>query len=308
MARHGRIKVYDHQFMRDMMPASPSMSESEEQSSFPRTRSVQSSKQRSILLTKEKTQKRHEQFLSEQAAIRANGQRKIRENLHEKARRKEESFNRNFRQLNEGHRLAGEMGTMLMLQEEQKKRKAREEYKEWDRNVYKPTAAAVLESVNALNYKQLNQRKQDEYQQFLDTTNRKGQIFRDIIIESEYDSLESNRKDIRVKMTKMNDPINRCLDKKGHEDSLAAPSHKDLMRTTSKISRGGVPVPQWGTGKIEATPHGYFSKMISEEPGTNLNITKSSVFMDHYQMPGKEANDAEFPLGKRVDIPSAENW
>jgi hypothetical protein len=46
--------------------------------------------------------------------------------------------------------------------------------------------------------KALNKKKNADYEKFLSITNRKPAIFRDIIIESEYDPLEPNRHCIKA--------------------------------------------------------------------------------------------------------------
>lgn len=46
--------------------------------------------------------------------------------------------------------------------------------------------------------KKLHRMKYDDYSKFLDITNKKPNIFRDTIIESEYDPLEPNRRALKV--------------------------------------------------------------------------------------------------------------
>jgi hypothetical protein len=43
----------------------------------------------------------------------------------------------------------------------------------------------IAASINAMDTKALNRRKNEDYEKFLNITNRKPAIFRDIIIESE---------------------------------------------------------------------------------------------------------------------------
>ena len=65
----------------------------------------------------------------------------------------------------------------------------------------------------------------------------------------------------------------------------------------------------WGTGKIEATPHGHFAKMLGDaeappSPEAQHKNYKSSVMFNHYNPPlGRAVTDAEFPNGKRVNYP-----
>ena len=140
-----------------------------------------------------------------------------------------------------------------------------------------------------------------EFQQYLDAINKKGAIFRDIIIENEYDPLESNRKDIRVRTAKLEDPTSRVLDKAAEERGM-------VQGVGSPQQTGGrytLEVPHWATGKIEATPHGFFAKMTTETKQLDermKKLTGSTVMFDHFDAPsGNLVAAAEFPLGKKCE-------
>ena len=79
--------------------------------------------------------------------------------------------------------------------------------------------------------------------------------------------------------------------------------------------RDTLSVEQWATGKIEATPHGVFSKSFTPSSSSGNNVdsvnsntnkktnksNESSIFLDHFNVPkGREAVDAEMPRGKRI--------
>jgi len=252
--------------------------------------------------------------LHEQAKIQKDGLRKVKEKLQHTAAKKEANFQSMYNKLMEGHKLAEEMQTMLDLQDSAERRKRKQEHEMWNENVYGAISQNITNRVNSLDYKKINERKRAEYQQFLDATNKKGAIFRDIIIESEYDPMESNRKDIKLKMKKLTDPTKRCLDRAADENALIDP----LAAKKAAIKGGGrytLDVLQWGSLKIGATPHGHFAKMLSEdaaqadpaEAARKAKLTQSSVFMEHYDVPrGNEVIDREFPKGKRVNIPLPE--
>jgi hypothetical protein len=73
------------------------------------------------------------------------------------------------------------------------------QFEEWNTEVYGKLAGRVADQLDCMAPDRLNRRRNKEYQKFLDTTNSKGAIFRDIIIESEYDPLEPNRNCIKVR-------------------------------------------------------------------------------------------------------------
>lgn len=51
----------------------------------------------------------------------------------------------------------------------------------------------IATSVNSMDPKALNKKKNEDYEKFLNITNRKPAIFRDIIIESECESVVQKR-------------------------------------------------------------------------------------------------------------------
>ena len=148
--------------------------------------------------------------------------------------------------------------------------------------------------------KALNQRKREEYQQFLDAMNQKGAIFRDIIIESDYDPLKANKNGIKFQTSRIEDPT-KCVIQKGEEEAKMI--HPGGSDTTKPLCRDTFNVTQWATGKVEASPHGHFSVMFRSNGPTQQHSTqKSSVVFDQYNYPvGREAVDRELPKGKRMN-------
>jgi len=73
------------------------------------------------------------------------------------------------------------------------------QFDEWNLEVYGKIQGRVAEQLDSVASNELTRRRNKEFQKFLDTTNTKGAIFRDIIIESEYDPLEPNRQCIKVR-------------------------------------------------------------------------------------------------------------
>ena len=156
-------------------------------------------------------------------------------------------------------------------------------------------------------------RRRREFQKFLDTTNAKGAIFRDIIIESEYDPLEPNRNCIKVDTTGLRDPVKRMLDKH-HEETSALDAEpggdggaaRRRPRRPRAKTREVLDICEWGAGKIESTPHGYFAKLMDEAKPPAGDKGKSKTFesnipFDHYNVSvGSAATDKEFPVGKRT--------
>ncbi len=151
--------------------------------------------------------------------------------------------------------------------------------------------------------KYLNKKKNEDYKKFLNVTNRKPAIFRDIIIESEYDPLEPNRHCVKAKTGKLADPV-KISERKAVAESgmLGSASAKNRPpRGKDKLA-----VELWASGQIEATPYGTFAKMMDskgDSPGNEARSAtmKSHITFDHFSYPkGNAVVQEEMPRGKRV--------
>jgi hypothetical protein len=187
----------------------------------------------------------------------------------------------------------------LRLHDEAEHNKTRRQYEDWQENVHGKIQGNITNQLNSMDYKTLHKLKNDDYEKFLNVTNRKAAIFRDIIIESEYDPLEPNRRAIKANAGYLKDPTMIVQQKTISEASMLDPEIARKMRH-APCGKETLNVELWAAGKIDATPHGSFARMM-EEPSTKTNTKmKSNVVFDHYNYPiGKEANDAEMPIGKR---------
>lgn len=160
--------------------------------------------------------------------------------------------------------------------------------------------------MNTLNSRQLNHTKNQDYQKYLNITNRKAAIFRDTIIEGEYDPLEVNRRSIHIKMPILKDPTNIYTQKKTMELAILDIDHLLDMKKPV-YCKYTLPTHLWLAGKIESTPYGL------ARARTNIGVSainsarhKSKVEFDHFDYPiGAASVDAERPRGKRA---GAENF
>ena len=80
----------------------------------------------------------------------------------------------------------------------------------------------------------------------------------------------------------------------------------ETKRRPRAVVRETLEITSWGAGKIEATPHGYFAKLMDEAKPPAGDKGKSKTFesnipFDHYNVSvGSAATDKEFPVGKRT--------
>jgi hypothetical protein len=192
----------------------------------------------------------------------------------------------------------------LSLVNETRRTKSRRQFEEWNKSVHGKIQEKVLAKVNAISARELHRRKLESYDKFLSITNRKPAIFRDIIIESEYDPLEINKLSINAKTGKLKDPLNIDRQKAESEMAMVGLSIHDDYNTTDRL-----PVPLWAKGKIESTPYGMFASMMNEDEGEGRGDKKpavvkrpkgaSNVVFDDFNYPiGKHAVDLEMPPPK----------
>ncbi|GMI35700.1 hypothetical protein TrCOL_g9196 [Triparma columacea] len=227
--------------------------------------------------------------------------RKVKEKVSEIAMRKEQNFRVLRNDITQGQVLAAEIGDWLVNHETAQRAKVKKQYDTWNSTVYDRINDQIHDSLNAKSYKEIHTEKLKHYNKFLEVTNAKGSVFRDIIIESEYDPLLPNRENsIRVKTEVLKDPIKRSVQRTLEEQGLS----KSVVHPRETLD-----VLEWATGKIEATPHGFFAKMMKEGRSSNPRSSKTqqskvSACLDQYNIArGTAVLNKEFPAGKRTKHP-----
>ena len=189
--------------------------------------------------------------------------------------------------------------------------KRRHQYDDWNKDVFGSIQHRLMSAVNAMDSKELNRIKNEDYQKYLDITNRKSAIFRDTIIEGEYDPLEVNRRSHVIRMPLLKDPTNTYQQKMEAEAAMLDVDHKLPLGGSSKKGGGSsygkftLPAELWAAGRLEATPYGGERERKVAQGGergnsSGMGTLNSHIVFDHFQIPvGKSAMDAELPRGKR---------
>ncbi|CAM9913112.1 unnamed protein product, partial [Choristocarpus tenellus] len=125
-------------------------------------------------------------------------------------------------QLLSGHTFVDKLDKMMEITDTAEEMKKLNQYEDWEKNVHRVIQEQIDEAVAAMDSRDINERRRGDMQKFLTTTNTKAAIFRDIIIESEYDPLEPNRQAIKVHVGVLRNPCSRVLDKRAEENNLLA--------------------------------------------------------------------------------------
>ena len=161
--------------------------------------------------------------------------------------------------------------------------------------------------------KQLNRQRNSDYDKFLTVTNHKAAIFRDSIIESEYDPLEPNRHAIKAQTQRLDDPVKISELKAERESAMlqSGQSRKRSQKTKPVLGKDTLNVELWASGKIEGTPYGSFAKMMNNSSATvssgepqqqrRSKTMESHLFFDDFTYPrGNAVVQQEMPRGKRI--------
>jgi len=117
---------------------------------------------------------------------------------------------------------------------ETERNNSRRQFEEWNTQVHGRIQSKIAEQLSMIHSKDLNKKKNDDYQKFLDISNRKPAIFRDIIIESEYDPLEVNRHAIKARTGALKDPTLMLMRKAVDEASTLGDSQKRTFKIEPK--------------------------------------------------------------------------
>ena len=136
----------------------------------------------------QRREKRYSDYLDAQDQRMKASERVIKDSLERQAARRDAKFQANLESISDpesrGHLRS--VNKMVELHEQEERRKNEHHYLEWRDDVYLKIQQNINKQVDELPPGHSNRRRREAFQQFLDVTNNKGPIFRDIIIESEY--------------------------------------------------------------------------------------------------------------------------
>ncbi|CAM9673937.1 unnamed protein product [Laminaria digitata] len=254
-----------------------------------------------------RTARRAEQYKVQLAQKQLLQDRLLKDHLLNAAEQKEKEFVRLSADVTAGHTIVNELDRVLGIADEAERNKTFKQFQEWDANVHGAIQRRIDEELAVMDVKDINERRREDLDKFLATTNSKSSVFRDIIIESEYDPLEPNRRAIKAQVRRLHNPCSRVLDKRAEENGILAAEAG--AGATNPVMRETFNVELWDERRVEDTPHGFFAKMMGREAvkdklggeKTTSKTYKSTVKMDDYNVDhGRDIVTKEFPKGKRT--------
>eukprot|EP00455_Lapot_gusevi_P047860 TRINITY_DN6536_c0_g2_i2.p1 TRINITY_DN6536_c0_g2~~TRINITY_DN6536_c0_g2_i2.p1 ORF type:complete len:376 (-),score=36.32 TRINITY_DN6536_c0_g2_i2:126-1253(-) len=214
-------------------------------------------------------------------------QRKARERERKRETVAEQRFNQTISRINSEQPFVDQVEQYLSVHQMKEERKKHMLYEEWNEKVYENIQRQINNKLDPIPASEIQQRRLKEFDDFLTVTNTKDGLFRDIIIESDYDPLKGRAHTIRYNSTVIKDPLKQAITQTDEEKNLlvagsSSSPERSLSRTERYAGRDTLDPLLWD--KIESTPHGHYAQMFDSTSPTrhNTRIQRSSLVMDHF--------------------------
>ena len=217
--------------------------------------------------------------------------RKLRETQQAATAQKEADFHRAWEQFySEQNGPVAEIEKMLRLKDMEFVRRANANCKAWNENVFDPIQEQIVQSLRKREARgSYNTRWRHAQDDYLRTLKKKDAgIFRDIVIEEEYDPLENANARITYSSKKANqkDPLKVEIRNHMKEAKMVPGSTAyKLMEQQANAKSERLDVKSWVC--LDATPYGHFTKVLDKPPPTEGPHSSSGerVLGNHYAPP-----------------------
>ena len=208
------------------------------------------------------------------------------------------TFNRMYSHLmQEEAEFVGELDTLLKSIELQKFRKSKALYNTWECDVFERAQEEISAAVNARTQRSVSERNAARMEEFIHVSNSKPHgVFRDIVIESEYDPLAAHSECLRYDNRVRHDPCKLELRKQTQKAADAARRAEFLKPDTGGLVPRLSPLV-WD--KLESTPYGRLGKVVPRPDAPAYRLTNRVTFDEYQMVRGREVLERELPLGKR---------
>lgn len=203
----------------------------------------------------------------------------------------------------------GEAAAVLAHSQKIKAAKQQELCREWHEEVFDKIQDRLQAQLETRGPASISTRLQRNMQEYLHATNTKTSIFRDVIIEQDYNPLAALDSTIKVSTGDLRDPLAKDLAKRAYEESLLTGRRSSSI--PRQMSKSSLDIKMWDNLHIHATPYGhcvdkdgnYIVRPMSQGA---QRLRASHIPLDHYNVAtGREVVDAELPAGKK-SVPGPE--
>jgi len=180
----------------------------------------------------------------------------------------------------------------LEMRERAKYRRQTQLYKEWKEKVYDTIQAQIDGQLASLRTEDISGRRRELMEDYIRVSNQKRYgLYRDIIIESEYDPLLAHQKLLKYTMSDQNDPLKLEI------------NNAEIGKPKRELGRATLSATMWD--RLHSTPYGRFDR-IAPPAVADQNPYVSRVNFEHYHIAkDPETLNREFPRGKRTQFDDA---
>lgn len=240
-------------------------------------------------------------------------QLKIQARKAEEAARKEQEFQSRYADVLDGildnGGIMGESAYALNHSQRIKSQKKKGLHDEWSTEVFDKIQARLKSKLDGSDVQKLEERLNNQMNDFLAASNSKIGIFLDAIDKSEYDPLKYTKESaVIIDTADVRDPLKRDLLKPMYEqqlmEKLCGNSPSSSPRHLKALGKDTLDIKSWGELKIAATPYGHAmdkegNYIVTPLSDSVVAARKSHIVMDHYGYPNKDNELADKEMGKR---------
>jgi len=230
--------------------------------------------------------------------------RKLKETQQAAAAQEEEDFQRAWEHFySEQQGPVADIERMLTLKDVEAARRASASCKQWNEEVFERIQEQISDSLlrreASGTYNTRWRLAQDDYLRTL--AKKEAGVFRDIVIESEYDPLDNATKGIKYSSAVVNrrDPLKTELRAMEMESRMVPGSAASRMAAETAargtLGRECFDVKMWSS--VEATPYGHFNKLELRPPASfKPSTTGERVLGNHYETRASRQRQPRRPL------------
>lgn len=247
-------------------------------------------------------QYRLQKYKEEADKSTAESMRRVKEKHERRGEAKERRFQRMLDELDAGQAIKDETTEYLELRDQANKRSKQQLYKDWCKSVYNPLQRDIKQALDSVPCSEIENRRREAFAEYIDTVNRKEGVFRDIIIETDYNPLKNRGKYLKYDRSKYDrvDPLHKDVTQIDQEAALIyaldptatriEPKAKDTLDILLWDKLDCTPFARYGTGETEVR-HKKVVPGATEFNGATIElshykISKDPVLMKSQYFPG----------------------
>lgn len=237
-------------------------------------------------LQKRRARRPHRDYSEMMASILDRTRQQLLEAEQEEDRRVEKAL----KHMSEENKFLDDVDTFLQNREHAKQIRKQHLFQDWQEKVYGSIQRQIESQISALSVEEISARRRALLEDYIRVSNEKAHgLFRDIIIEAEYDPLIARKHTIGYHINDFCDPVKLELNQKSASEIGRRSQRHELGRSTLDMK-------MWN--KLDTTPYGRFDRFAGLEP-PKAPSQCSRIMFDHYSEPNHAAYVKEMTQAAR---------